>query len=110
MTVKFTGYSAATVAFLQNFVKKVFRDKEASINKEGNNIDYIIGINNDIDAVANCIPIDKRFIPSRSANASYTIFSERSCDNIVYKVKLYLNDATFIRMVYQGIIPVDFDK
>ena len=77
MTINFTGYSAATVAFLQNFVKKIFQDKEASINKEVNNLDFIIGINNDIDSVASCIPIDKRMIPSRSANASYTIFSRK---------------------------------
>ena len=111
MTITFSGYSEATVAFLQNFVKKIFQDKEASLNSEGNTLDYTIGIDNDINNAAKCIPIDKANIPSRTARAIYTISSERGYDgNTKYNIELYLNDAMFIRMVYQGIIPADFDK
>lgn len=111
MTIKFSGYSAATVAFLQNFVLKVFQDKEGCFNKEDDvNMDLTIGIKNDINTVAKGMPIDKRNVPSRTSNAFYTIFSDLSCNGILYNVKLYLNDAMFIRMAYHGIIPVDFDK
>lgn len=111
MTIKFSGCSAPTVAILQKFVKKVFQDKEGSLNKEDNvNMDLTIGIDHDISRVIANLPVDNRNIPSKTSYASYSINSERRGDGTIYHINLYLNDAMLIRMVYDGIIPVDFDK
>ena len=110
MTIKFDGHSAATVAFLENFVKKAFMDKDVSFDADTNsNNPDTERINNDISIVAAAMTIDTREFPTSTSNGFYSIFSDRENGEgspLIYTVNLSIEEEVFIKISYRGIDPV----